>query len=346
MTDRTIESLQFANAEVAIIREEQVRQCLSLDDAMKDLRSTLRAAAGQLAVNCPRVRVRTKSRDVAWLHTLRGGIGSWGVAGGKDYTSLGFDTPAMWTTIVDMRNGLPLAFIEADYLSRVRTAATTAVATDLLAPLDITCLAHFGAGKISELLVQGVLKVRPSIRRVVLVRRDASNGPPDWLERLGRGVEGELSDPASALQEADVITTATNSTNPVIPPEAEIPRLRHINLIGSNHLKRREIPEDVARKCLPPGGYLVADDAAQASLEAGDFATLAQSGALDWAKVPSLYQLLDNPAEKERAALARLTAFKSVGIGLMDLAISAGILRRMGLLGAPIGNAEAAETEK
>jgi hypothetical protein len=93
VTDRTIEKIEFANAKVAIIREAQVRQCLSLEDAMIDLRSALRAVARELAVTCPRVRVRAKNRDAAWLHTLRGGIESWEIAGGKDYTSLGFDTP-------------------------------------------------------------------------------------------------------------------------------------------------------------------------------------------------------------------------------------------------------------
>lgn len=346
MTDRTIERIQFANADVAIIREEDVRECLTLDSAIADVRNALTAVARQLAVTCPRVRVRSKSRDAAWLHTLRGGIGSWEVAGGKDYTSLGFDTPAMWTTIVDTHNGLPLAFIEADFLSRVRTAATTAVATDLLAPLDVTCLAHFGAGKISAFLVRAVLKVRPSIQRVALVRGDASKGPPDWLNELERDVKGVLSDPVSALLEADVVTTATSSRTPVIAAEAEMPRLRHINLVGSNHLKRREIPDEIARRCCPPEGYLVADDPSQAAIEAGDFAALAQSGALDWSKVPSLAQLLDDPFEKEKASRAKRTAFKSVGIGLMDVAISAGILRRLGLLGWPPSDAEAGDKEK
>jgi ornithine cyclodeaminase/alanine dehydrogenase-like protein (mu-crystallin family) len=228
----------------------------------------------------------------------------------------------------------------------MRTAATTAVATDILAPLDASCLVHFGVGKISELLVRGVLKVRPSIRKIVLVRRDAGKRPPDWLDRLERGVEVELKDPVSALLEADVITTATSSKTPVIPPHAEMSRLRHINLIGSNHLKRREIPDEVARKCLPPGGYLVADDPSQAAIEAGDFTGLAKSGMFDWMQVPSLAQLLDDPAEKEKAARAKLTAFKSVGIGLLDVAISAGILRRMGIFGPASSEAEAANAEE
>lgn len=342
----TIEKIRFANANVAIIREEQIRQSLSIEEAMLDLRGALSAVARQQAVNRPRVRISIKGGDPAWLHTLRGGIASWHIAGGKDYTSIKYKTPAMWATVVDTRDGLPLAFIEADYLSRMRTAATTAVATDLLAPADVTCLAHFGVGKISELLVRGVLKVRPSIRTIRIVRSEDSTSVPPWLEQFDGDLEVLLSDRRSALLEADVVTTATSSREPVILAGTAMPRLRHMNLIGSNHLKRREIPEEVARKCLPPEGYLVADDPTQAALEAGDFAALAAKGELDWSKVPSLAQLLDDPAEKEKSSRAKLTAFKSVGIGLMDLAISAGILRRMGLLDVATGDLKQADQEE
>jgi alanine dehydrogenase len=334
----TIKKVLFCGTQLAFIEEEEVRRVLSLDAAIADVRTVLQALAQQQAVSCPRVRVEpqnldaTQRRRTAWLHTLRAGITRWGIAGGKDYTSIGFDTPAMWATVVDTSTGLPIALIEADYLSRVRTAVTAAVATDLLAPPDAACLAHFGAGKISELLVRAMVQVRPSIRRVLLVRHDPSKGTPQWLSELEGGALGELSDARSALLNADLVTTATSSRTPVIPPDAEMPRLRHINLVGSNHLKRREISDELARRCLPPSGYLVADDPQQAALEAGDFAALAESRALDWKKVPTLAQLLDDPGERQSAGQATLTAFKTVGIGLMDLALASGVLRRLGLL--------------
>lgn len=332
MSRNLIERIIFAGSQIALIREEQVHKNLSLESGIADLRDVLRALAHQQAVNCPRVRVQSQERNSAWLHTLRAGITSWGVAGGKDYTSIKFDTLAMWATVVNAKTGLPFAFIEANYLSRVRTAAITAIATDLLAPPNVTCLAHFGAGKISELLIRAILRVRPSVRRVFLIRGDPSKGSPDWLHQLGSEVQSEVSSATNALLEADLVTTATSSSEPVIPADAEMPRMRHINLIGSNHLKRREIFENLARSCLPPNGYLVADDPSQAALEAGDFSGLAKTGILDWDEIPTLAGLLDNPAEKEKAVMADLTAFKSVGMGLMDLAIAAGILRRMGLL--------------
>ena len=328
MSEDEIDRIEFANTRIALIREEQVEAYLSADDAIADLRAAFKAQAQEHAVNRPRIRVELGRS--AWLHTLRAGIPIWNVTGGKDYTSLGPETPSMWATVIDTRTGFPLAFIEANYLSRVRTAATTAIATDLLAPKGVTCLAHFGAGKISELLVRFVLKVRPSITNVLLVRRELK-ASPDWFQQLESEVRVELCDAAGALLRADLVTTATNSVTPVIPPNARMPGVHHLNFVGSNHHKKREIPADLARRCLPPDGYLVVEDTNQARVEAGDFAAFGPE-VLNWDTVPTLGHLLENDGEKERAAKATLTAFKSVGIGLMDLAVAAGVLRRMGLL--------------
>jgi ornithine cyclodeaminase len=200
----------------------------------------------------------------------------------------------------------------------------------------VDSLCHFGAGKISELLVKAMLKVRPSIYRVFLVRDDISKGVPEWFEALEGKLEAKVVDAHQAVAEADLVTTATNSRKPVIPPQAALHRLRHLNLIGSNHLGRREISDELARRCLPPDGYLVVDDKDQAKLEAGDFLVLEQSGELTWDNVPTLAQLLVDPAEKLKASKATLTTFKSVGTGLMDLALATGVLRRMGVLsGSP-----------
>ncbi len=323
-----ITRVPFAGGDLALVREEHVRVQLGVEQALGDLRSALARGDPSQAVNCPRVRVTPGPQgEGPWLHTLRAGLYADGLLGGKDYVSAGFELKAMWATVVDGRSGRLLALVEADYLSRMRTAATVALATLLLAPPDVTCLAHFGAGHISELLVRALLFVRPSLRRVLVVRRDARLGLPPGLQGL-QGVAVEPAEAGDALEQADIVTTATSSVTPVIASGTATPRLRHLNLVGSNHIKRREIPADLAARCLPEqGGFLAADDSAQAALEAGDFAGLA----VDWASVPTLHALVREPALSARVGAASLTAFKSVGIGLADLALAAGVCRRLGL---------------
>lgn len=326
-------TIEFAGGHPALVREAEVRNSLSLRQAIDGLRRVLEGAADGELLSLPRVRVVPPGKDRAWLHTLRAGAAGPGVAGGKDYTSVGFETPSLWTTVVSQRTGRLVALVEAQHLTLVRTAAVAALATDLLAPPAPATLAHFGVGKISEQLVRGVLEVRPSLRRVLLVRRRGGAPAPEWLAELPAGVEARIVGPEEALAAAEVVTTATSSKTPVIPAGAAMSRLRHLNLVGSNHPARREIDADLARRCASSGCLLVADDPAQAALEAGDFRP--PNPTVDWERVPSLERLARDPALRARRDAAELTAFESVGTGLMDLLVAAVLLENLGLLPEP-----------
>jgi len=330
------DAFSFCGSTVRIIREAAVRRALNLSQAIDDVRAAMASQGRGGAVNLPRVRVSSREKGAAWLHSLRAGLPDSGVIGGKDYASLGFRLPASWATVVDRATGKPLAFLEADWLSRARTAATAAVATDLLAPADTPLLAHFGAGHISEPLIRAQLIVRPSIRRVLLVRRDAAAGPPPWAATIEAetGVSIELVEPAAAMAAADIAVTATSSRARLFPAAVVGAKLRHINLVGANHRKRSEIDPGFARRCLPPRGFLTVDDPDQAALEAGDFHALASAGELDWGRVPSLGALLADDALAAKARTASMTAFESLGMGLLDLAVAAGALRRLDFDGA------------
>lgn len=328
-----ITTLEFAGGRPAVVREADVRAGLSLRQAITGLSGALRESADEGLASQPRVRIVPPAKERAWLHTLRAGVAGWGVSGGKDYTSIGFDTPSLWVTVVSQRTGRLLALIEADHLSRLRTAAVTAVATDLLAPPAPETLAHFGVGKISEQLVRGMLEVRPSLRRVLLVRRREGAAPPEWLTALPAGVEARIADAGEALTGAEIVTTATSSRTPAIPAGAATPRLRHLNLLGSNHPARREIDADLARRCVPPRALLVADDPAQAAEEAGDFQP--PNPEVAWNVVPSLAQLVREPRIAVHRGPVELSVFKSVGTGLMDLMVAAVLLRNLGVLPEP-----------
>jgi ornithine cyclodeaminase/alanine dehydrogenase-like protein (mu-crystallin family) len=324
------ESIDFAGGCFSLIREQDVEKALPLRDAIADLGQILRETPEDQLVSVPRVRVEARQRGHAWLHTLRGALPQLGIAGGKDYTSIGFETPAMWVTVVSLATGLPIALIEADYLSRIRTAAVTAVATNLLVQQPVETLAHFGVGKISEHLVRALLLVRPSLQQVLLVRRPGKVPLPGWVHDLPTGVEVRQASAEEALRQAEIVTTATSSTTPVIPAGAEMPLLRHLNLVGANRRGRSEIEPDLMRTFLPPHGVVVADDPAQAEIEAGELITLGSE--VDWPRLPSLAHLARDTELKEQAKNLGRTAFKSVGVAVMDLAIAAAVLKRLGLL--------------
>ncbi len=317
--------VSFAGGDVWLVPEAFVEEALDLPRALAAVREAFLAHGRGEAVNVPRIRVEGRGRGEAWQHTLRAALGSPALVGGKDYTSVGFELGANWVSVCSRRTGRLLALIEAAHLSRTRTAAVVALATDLLASPAPKVLAHFGAGRISEGLVSGVLQVRPSIEEVRLVRRREE--PPAWLGALP--VRARLAKVEEALDGAEIVTTATSSRTPVIPPGTRMAG-RHWNLAGANHPGRRELDGELAGECLPErGGFLVVEAREQAALEASEFLGLAMEGMLEWSRVPTLGEVLGGVAPVP--ASATHTVFKSVGVGLADMAAAAVVLQALGV---------------
>ena len=63
--------------------------------------------------------------------------------------------------LVDHDTGVPVAVMDATYMTALRTGATTGLATDLLAPPEASVLTIFGAGGQAQSLIDGVRAVRP-----------------------------------------------------------------------------------------------------------------------------------------------------------------------------------------
>jgi ornithine cyclodeaminase/alanine dehydrogenase-like protein (mu-crystallin family) len=86
--------------------------------------------------------------------------------------------------------------------------------------------------------------------------------------------------------------------------------------MGANSAARRELdPEIVLRASL-----VVTDDIEQAKLEAAEFIDLAHEGRFDWGGVKPLHQIVGSPPPRRDPDA--ITLFKSLGVGLEDLAIA------------------------
>ena len=75
--------------------------------------------------------------------------------------------------VYDSQSGVLLAEIPGESLTAIRTAASSAVATDVLARRDVECLGLLGAGRQAEAHVPAIQLVR-DISRVVVYSRDKS----------------------------------------------------------------------------------------------------------------------------------------------------------------------------
>ncbi len=144
------------------------------------------------------------------------------------------------TIVMDAELGTPLAVLEAGYLTAVRTGAASGAATDALARKDARVAAIFGAGVQGRTQLEAIAALRP-LRKAYVVDIDAKAAAA-FAAEMGHalGLEIEPADAPTALRDADIISTATTSTEPVFR-DGDLKPGVHINAVGSYKPHVREI---------------------------------------------------------------------------------------------------------
>ncbi len=302
---------------VLYLTEDDVRQLLTMDLALSAVEAAFRKLALDEAENVPRQRCQT---DHVMLHVLPAAAKTLDAIGYKAYTTGRF--PAQFhVTLFDPRTGGMAAILQADYLGQVRTGAASGVATRKLARPDAATAGLLGTGKQARTQLLAVCKVR-KLTRVHVYGRDADRRKR-FAEEMSRECGTEVvpvGSPEEAAKGLDVVTTATNSREPVLAG-AWLADGAHVNLIGSNYLAKAEADAAVFRRA----SLVTADSKEQARLEAGDFVAALKEGALSWANVVELSHVLIG-RHPGRQSPRDVTVFKSLGLGVEDVAVAARVV--------------------
>ncbi|MCY4745161.1 ornithine cyclodeaminase family protein [Pelomonas sp. UHG3] len=204
--------------------------------------------------------------------------------------------------------GAPLATLEANEFTRLRTAAATAVATELLARPEARTLAVFGAGIQARAHLEALLPLRRFERVLVCARSGA--------EALAAAFGGEAVDAATAAAEGDVIVTATRSPTPLFDG-ARVRPGAFVAAVGSSTRAARELDDTL----LARAATIAVEWRTAAELEAGD---LVHCPPERWVE---LGELVARPRPR---AVQDIAVYKSVGIGLEDVALARVVARRLG----------------
>jgi ornithine cyclodeaminase len=296
--------------------------------AIGALEAGLRAEARGVATNMHKTHV---AWDHGTLHAIGAVFPEEGVAGTKTWAH----TPggAMPLVILfDSRSGALQAIVEAFALGQLRTAAASGLATMLLASDAADDLAIVGTGRQALPQVAAVQAVRP-LRRVRVHGRD-----PDRRELCVARVRSELGltaeaspDVAEAVRGASIITLATRAREPFLFSSMVAPGA-HINAIGAIVPTGAEVGGDVLARC----SRIAADSPAQARRLSRELIEFFGENEAGWAHVSRLADLV--AAGTRRMPADDVTLFKSLGMGISDLALGIQIYRgaqRAGL-GRPI----------
>ncbi len=216
--------------------------------------------------------------------------------------------------LLDPRTGRPSLIVPANYLTDLRTAATSAVATKFLAREPVKVLGIFGTGRQAG----AHIKVIPRVRRfeqVLVCGRDAGASREFALKMASEtGLPVVPVDARTCAAESDVLCTCTSSQTPLF--DGRLLRAGvHLNLIGAFQPHAREVDSATVRRSRV---FVESHEAALA--EAGDLIIAMQEGAIGQAHVAGDLHELASGKKRGRTNAEDITLFKSVGCGLEDLA--------------------------
>ncbi len=234
----------------------------------------------------------------------------------------GIGTTLAFLVLQDARSGELLALMDAEHLTRMRTGAGCALATDLLARPDARVLTVFGASAQAEAQVQAMLAVR-SIEHVWIVSRSADRRSSFIDKMRGLGVNCVAGEDASrCVAESDIVCTATSSRTPVLEG-AWLREGTHVNAVGSFRSDLAELDPLAVSRC-----SVYVDHEPAARNGAGELIQAVEAATWSWEQLKgSLGQLLTNNVAG-RTGADDITLFKSVGIAVQDSFAAAAIYER------------------
>lgn len=222
--------------------------------------------------------------------------------------------------VFDAGTGSPVAVMDGELLTAVRTGAASGVATDALARKNAAVAAVIGAGVQGMRQLEAVCCVR-TIREALVFDADRERAEAFATEmerRLGRTIR--VLDNVSTVFAADIVCTATSSGMPVVA-DADLAKGAHVNAIGAYRPNTREIPGEAVGRAT-----LVVDSREACLAEAGELVMAIAEGNLDAAVSPAEIGEVLSGSRPGRTRDGDLTIFKSVGNAVQDLAVAGRIL--------------------
>ena len=215
-------------------------------------------------------------------------------------------------TLIEAKNGLVKAQIDAKVLTVKRTAATSALASSFLSRKDAKTLLMVGTGALSSELIEAHCTVRP-IEKVLIWGRNFGKAQRMAAEFKLENIEfTAIASIKEGITEADIISVATLSQEPLVFGKWLKPG-QHLDLVGAYRPDIREADDE----CINVSSVFI--DHEGAIKETGDVVIPLSNGTLDKKDIKADLFELCNGKKKGRMNNEEITWFKSVGHALEDL---------------------------
>jgi alanine dehydrogenase len=199
-----------------------------------------------------------------------------GAMGGYMYAA-GFGEADAWfmTPLFDAESGEPLALLDGASMNPFKTGAAGAVGVDALAREDAKTVAIIGSGS----QARGQLRATATVRDLESVwvysptKENRESFAAEMNERLDASVAAVASS-AAAVEEADVVITATTASEPVFDGDLLAPGT-HVTAMGQYHPEKRELDATTIQRAT-----YVPDLRERVPQDAGSFLAAVEEGAI------------------------------------------------------------------
>jgi len=302
-----------------VLNAVEVRQALPMSEAIEVMRS----AYGQLSANQADMPLRTRLETDQGLVLLMPAFLRQSRELGFKMVSIWGDNPAKGlpaviaiATVLDPDTGLPLALLNGEALTAIRTGAGGGLATDLLARPDAGIVAVFGSGVQARAQLEAACVVR-QIKEVRIFGID-----PAEVDRFADEVRSWPDPPRQvlvagtrkeAVDGADVIITATTSDKPVFDGRDLSPGA-HITAIGAFTPQMQEVDEIAVQRA----DKIVVDSLQACLAEAGDLIIPIEKRLLSKVDIYGEIGEIVNGQKVGRESDEEITMFESVGVAVQD----------------------------
>lgn len=307
------------------INEKQVKTFLSMGNVIEVVK--------KLYFECAEGQIRAGNRIYM---PIRGeeNVGQWLVANslsqpffGSKFSSvfpknvaIGLPSTISKISLYSAETGVLQALIDANYLTAIKTGASAAVATDLMARKNASVLSIIGTGLQAYSQVLAIQEVR-KLEKVYVY-----DVVPERIDEFISMIEKEKNQDYSIVaaasgdecaEQADIICTCTTAKSPVFSGEKLKPGT-HVNAIGSFTPFMQEIDENTVLKA----SKILTEHVEGLWEAAGDILIPFNKGKITKENVTG--ELGDALTEKVSARDndQEITLYESVGSGVLDIGLS------------------------
>ncbi len=226
--------------------------------------------------------------------------------------------PTIYSVLMlnDAETGEPIALMDAEHITALRTGAVSGLAAKYLSSEEAKIVCIFGSGVQAKTQLEAICAVRKIEKAYVFSR--GSEGRKRFCEEMSKKLriqvlEGENQ--SLILPQADIIIAATTSQKPVFDGNL-VKAGAFVTGVGSYTPTMQEVPESLVKKAV-----IIVDAYDAALKEAGDLLIPMENGAIGREDIKGeLGEVILGKVKRQNPD--EIIFFKSVGLAVQDMIVA------------------------